>query len=313
MSEDDAIPTQLAQDQMTQDQLARDIERTRGELALTLDALEEKLAPRHLVEKGLDMFNSIISQDGLNRSLDAIRANPVPVALIGIGAAWLIANNTNVVERLASDERVEATRRRVVGLASDVGTRAGELASGVANSVATSVGLGGSAGQGANDDDSPDRPLGHTGHPLVDQTGASQSTGWMHQVSDLAQDSLRTARDSGEAVLERASGYASDGASRIAGRVSDAFDKHPLAIGAIGVMAGALIAALLPRTQTEDELIGSSSDELWSKAREAGGEAVTRVRQVASQVAEQAIDAASHPTGDGAEGSPSGKSKATQG
>jgi len=273
-------------------QLERQIEHTRADLALTLDALERKLATRRFVEKGITMFkDNFIGQEGLNRGLDTIRANPVPVALIGIGAAWLIANNTNAIERLASNERVEATRRRVVGLASDAGSRASELASDLGNraselasNVASSVGLGGSK-------ETADRPLGHTGHPIVD-TDRDRPSGWVHQVSDLTQGAVSSARDSGQAIFERASDYASNGASRIADRLTDAFDRHPLAIGAIGVMAGALLAALLPATRAEDELLGETSDELWHKARETGGEAVARVRDVAVKAAERVADAA---------------------
>src|SRR5260221_1431844 len=94
------------------------IRRTRAELAQTLDALDRKLTARHLVEKGFDMFrDSVNTNETLHRSLDIIRANPVPVALIGLGTAWLIANSTGVAERIAHDERVEAARRRVSDLA----------------------------------------------------------------------------------------------------------------------------------------------------------------------------------------------------
>src|SRR5436190_11176217 len=86
--------------------------------------------------------------DGLHRSLDMIRSNPLPFALIGIGAVWLIASNTTIgvqlaraarIDRIARDERLETVRRRaaelVSGVASDIGTRAGELASDVAGRV----------------------------------------------------------------------------------------------------------------------------------------------------------------------------------
>src|SRR6202035_674059 len=142
-----------------------------------------KLAARYLVEKGFDMFKDTLGDDyGLNRSLEIVRANPVPIALIGIGAAWLLASNSGVVDRIAQDQRVEAARRRVTDLASDVGNRAGELAS----TVAARVGI---SGNGAA------RPLGHTGNPMVDGAGA-RSSGWVHQMSDTAQDAIRSARDS---------------------------------------------------------------------------------------------------------------------
>jgi len=278
MSEQDSRPPEIE----------REIAHTRADLARTIDALERKLAVRPLVEKGMDMFtNRFAGSDSLNRGIDAIRANPVPVALIGIGAAWLVASSTGMVDRLANDERVESVRRRVSDFAGTVSDRAGEMAS----SVAGTVGFSGSE----------DRPLGHTGNPLVDQPDGGNE-GWMHQVSGMAQDTLRTARD---AVVE---GPVGTNAGRIADRFADALEQHPLAVGAVGVMAGMLIAALLPMTKTETELLGDTSNQVWQKAREAGEDVVTRVRetatqaatqvasQVATQVAEQAIEAATgHP------------------
>jgi hypothetical protein len=39
--------------------------------------------------------------------------NRVPIALIGVGIAWLLANRTGLTERLAEDERVQAAKRRI--------------------------------------------------------------------------------------------------------------------------------------------------------------------------------------------------------
>jgi hypothetical protein len=263
------------------DNVEREIARTRGELSLTLAALERKLAARYLIDEGLNMFKETLGEDyGLHRGLEIVRTNPVPIALIGIGAAWLLASNTNAVDRIARDERIQTARRRVTDLASDIGNRAGEMAT----SAAQRIGIAGNgAGNGA------DRPLGHTGNPMIDQPGAGMSSdGWVHEVSDRAQGMLQSARDSSGAMLDRAS----ESAGRIADQVTGTFERHPLLIGAIGLMAGALIAALLPPSRTEDELFGPTRDELWNKAEEAGQETVTRVRDVAMRAADAAADAA---------------------
>src|SRR3954464_15175041 len=143
---------------------------TRVELADTLGALDEKLTnltTRHLVEKGFNMIrDSLNNSDGLNRSLDIMRANPIPIALIGLGTAWLIASNTGVVDRIANDERIEAARRRVTDMARDLGNRAGSLAAGMAGKV----GIGGS-----------DRPHGQTGNSMIDDVRRCGSSGLVHQ------------------------------------------------------------------------------------------------------------------------------------
>jgi hypothetical protein len=230
------------------------------------------------------------ANESLQRSLDVIRTNPLPVALIGLGVAWLISNNTGMTDRVtetgrrvtdtATDmgrrvadtgRRVADTGRRVADTASDIGRRAGELATGAAQKV----GLAGS----------DDRALGHTGHPMVDRDG-EHGEGWVHQMSDHASGALRSARDTSGALLHKVGSYAgADG-------VSDAFERHPLVIGAIGVMTGALIAALLPISDVENELLGGTRDELWQRAEDLGEEAVQRVREAATEAAVRAVDAA---------------------
>ena len=263
-------------------EVERQIDHTRAELARTLDALEQKLNARYFMGKGFEMFrDSLAGSQAINRSVAAIRANPIPLALIGIGTAWLIASNTGVVDRVARNERVDAARRRVADMASAVGTQTGAIASDVAGRIGMA---GGSGGEG-------ERALGHVGHPVVDEAGL-QSGGWVHQAADRAQGALRSARDAGGAMLNRAGLYAGDGASRIADQVSDAFQRHPLVVGGIGLMAGILIAALVPLSRTEHELIGDTREELWHKAEQAGQQAVSRLREAAVRGATREADAA---------------------
>jgi hypothetical protein len=53
--------------------------------------------------------------------VDVMRDNAIPITFIGIGAAWLLATNTAVADRVANDDRVQAARRRMSELAGDVG------------------------------------------------------------------------------------------------------------------------------------------------------------------------------------------------
>ena len=262
------------------ERIEREIERSRLELGRTIETLEHKLAVRHLVEKGFDMLkDNIPSSAGLNRTLDVVRANPIPFALIGVGAAWIAASSTG----LADSAPVNAAKRRVSGLASDLGNRAGELAS----NVAGRVGFGGEpaqqdfAGSGADN--------GAAGRPGA---GASGS-GWVHQMVDVAQGAARAARGSGGALLNRAGDFAGDGASRVADQFSVMLRRQPLVMGAVGLIAGALIAALLPATEVEDEWLGRTRDDLLQRAEDAGQEAVTQVRDAAVRAAEAAGNAVS--------------------
>jgi hypothetical protein len=91
-----------------------EIRRTRAELGLTLDALAYQLAPGQLVGKGIDMITQSVKGNVAGRiSLgEAVRNNRLPLALIGVGAAWLLARNLGSADGKAED--VHATGSAII-------------------------------------------------------------------------------------------------------------------------------------------------------------------------------------------------------
>jgi len=70
------------------DEIEADIARTRARLGATITALEYELTPRRLIEKGVGALWA--SRDVvMARARKQIRNNPIPIALIATGAAWL--------------------------------------------------------------------------------------------------------------------------------------------------------------------------------------------------------------------------------
>src|SRR5271169_1002122 len=80
-------------------EIENEIGRTRVELDLTLDTLAVELAPKHLVEKAANMVKRTWSANRLSGMGlgGAFRTDPVPLALIGLGVAWLVAENTGLL------------------------------------------------------------------------------------------------------------------------------------------------------------------------------------------------------------------------
>ena len=94
----------------------------------------------------------------------------------------------------------------------------------------------------------------------------------------------RDARDAGSAVLDRAgniTGYAGDASRRAGGQLAEKIAQEPWLIGVAGFVAGALLAAILPPTRTEQELLAGARQQLRNKATEFGHEAAERVRELA--------------------------------
>jgi hypothetical protein len=67
--------------------IERDIEQTQDEMGETVQKLEDKLTPR-------EMARSMIGEENTDFAREAVqlaRQNPVPVAMIAVGAIWLLA------------------------------------------------------------------------------------------------------------------------------------------------------------------------------------------------------------------------------
>ena len=198
------------------------------------------------------MFADSLKGGGLG---EVIQANKVPLTLIGIGIAWLVASNTGLADRVANDERVQAARRRIGEFAGDIG-------------------IGGGSSDGAGG-----QILGPDGERLA-RSDSSRGDGWVHQAAGAARGAISTVRDAGSAVLDRA-GAATDLASRASTQVTEKLSTDPWLIGVASLVAGALLAAILPPTRIEQDYIGEARDGLWNKANELGHEAAERVRELA--------------------------------
>jgi hypothetical protein len=91
------------------------IDRTRAEMDETVDALEARLKPKHLLDEALERLlgddhpSSEDAKQSLRRAGSTVAAkikeNPLPALLVGAGVAWLFLGNDD-------DEKERAYRRR---------------------------------------------------------------------------------------------------------------------------------------------------------------------------------------------------------
>jgi hypothetical protein len=199
----------------------------------------------------------MIMQSSRRDSLgEAFQANRWPLTLIGVGVAWLLASNTGLTDRVVQDQRVQAARRRLTEMTGG-GTRP----------------QGGSA-----------QIVGPSGEPAIRIGDGGRTDGWIHQAAGAARGAISSVRDAGSAVLDRAGSiteYAGDAGRRAGGQLAEKIEQDPWLIGIFGFVAGALLAAVLPPTRTEQELLAGASEQLRSKAAELGHEAAERVRELA--------------------------------
>lgn len=72
---------------MTTEDIEDEIERTRDEMAHTLDAIERRLSPKQLMDQVVDVMRDLATDQ--SRAMRIVRDNPFPLALIGVGLGWL--------------------------------------------------------------------------------------------------------------------------------------------------------------------------------------------------------------------------------
>jgi len=76
-------------------------------------------------------------------------------------------------------------------------------------------------------------------------------------------------------------------ADRARGGFNYLLTEQPLALGAIGIALGALLAASVPHTRREDELLGGASDKLADNLRHKAEEGYQKASAVGKEVADQ--------------------------
>jgi hypothetical protein len=83
---------------MDPEAIERDVRRTQDEIGDTVEQLQEKMNPREITR-------SVIGDDGnemIREVLDVVKRNPIPAAMVAVGAIWLFATSTRA-QRLITD------------------------------------------------------------------------------------------------------------------------------------------------------------------------------------------------------------------
>jgi hypothetical protein len=94
-----------------------------------------------------------------------------------------------------------------------------------------------------------------------------------------------------------------DAASRTGDQLSESFnhsketlfetmERHPFLVGGVGLLIGALIASALPVTQTENRLLGDTSDDLKNRARDMASAGLEVAKTTVQDVYQESVSRA---------------------
>lgn len=212
-----------------------------------------------------------------------VRSIPIPILMVGAGL-YLTGQRgqslTQSARRLASDQLDRATGAVTGGI--DGLTGAAQLRG--TNSGATSQELQqsavGSVSRTAGDlKEAGDRTAGTV-------TSAAQE--FAENASSAARRALTATTDAGLETARSIKEKASDLAQNTNKTVRETLEQNPLAAAGVGLLVGALIATLIPRSRVEDRLVGDSSTAMKKRVQAKASESFEAVKGAAREAYDEA-------------------------
>jgi len=193
---------------------------------------------------------------------NAIQQNPVSAALIGMGILWMFTGGS-----------------KITAAAALLPAAAKATAAGASGGLQRSAEIAGSAGEKM-------RSFGTTVVDGVRDTvsgAAASAAETATKAYDAVKDTAATSTSRVSADVSAADGFG----GTLQQNLTDTFERQPLLLGAIGLAIGAGMAAAVPRTQMETDMVGDAADRVTSQAADIASTTVERV----TEAAERTLDA----------------------
>ena len=272
------------------DQIRSDIDRTRADMDETFSALESKLTPTQILEEAWGLFKGG-SSAGATRLLRVVREHPLPSAVIGLGAGWLL---------------VESSRRSESRDSDDYGYGRGSYdRSGYGRSSYGEPSYGRSSASYRDYDFGSDWESESSGlldtarDKVKDVAGSAKDavSNAADTVGEKAGQLKDQALDLGHQAQEKALQLKRQAKTQVR-RARTGFwqtmEENPLLVGAATLALGIIAGLAIPSTDVEDEWMGEKRDQLVDQAKELGQETLDKGKQVAETVVDKVKTEAEH-------------------
>jgi hypothetical protein len=276
----------------TSEQLERETERERARISETLEELRALMTPGQVVDRLVDYATE--SSGGMffrNLRQQAVD-NPVPVALVGAGLAWLAIAGRRTDKVSAAGDRMVDRVRHAAETARSAAAGLSETGQATASSLQNSA-----------------RETADSAADAASSTYAAAS-GLARDATARAQGAARSAADSVAETASTTYGVAAEqarragdklqkSASEMRGKVAasgrsimDFAYEQPLVLVGLGLAIGAAIGAASPSTEAEDELMGETSDALKEQTADLAREHMKKGEAVAERAWQSATEEA---------------------
>jgi ElaB/YqjD/DUF883 family membrane-anchored ribosome-binding protein len=253
------------------EEIESDIARTRAEMGSTLDAIQNKLTPGQMMDQAIQYARHSLPADFGSNLANTVRNNPMPVALIGVGIAWMMMQGQQGGGYMRSRSRYPSEYYDPEALDYDAAYGTSDESGSKTQGARAKLG------------EAKDR-ASETGHRLMDK--ASEVTGRAHDAMHGARERITGSASAGRERMSELGQRSQQQYQRVRNSFSQMLEEQPLVLGALGVALGALAGAMMPPTRREDEMMGRTRDDLLAKAKEAGREQAQTLKESAQRVAE---------------------------
>ncbi|WP_426233616.1 DUF3618 domain-containing protein [Pararhizobium sp. DWP3-4] len=295
--------------------LQREIDQDRQRIGNRIDAIQERMSPGQMIDEVLAYAKGSGGGEYASNLGKALKNNPLPVALMGVSLAWLMAKGSTPAATSAGSQGVseyplyradgplrrlgppeaengsrysyfsDSTGKKLKALTDETGRRAGHF---VDEAGATYRGFADASGKQVEQ--------------IADETGAmlDAASGWLSDKWERAKGAASDMSAAASGAVSSVSNQTSSATASLRGqtdKLNDAilrqFRDQPLVGGALAFAVGAAIGAALPHTEMEDDLLGDAADSTKDKVTAASKDVVDRGKEVASEAYDKVVEVAS--------------------
>ncbi len=296
------------------EEIEREVEATRGELDRTVEALKERMSAGQIIDELMGSMKGTGASEMVGNLGRQAKDNPIPLALIGAGIAWLMFGRppskahyeprSFVVDPYTGDATIEDEAGYQAAYDPDAARYHEDydpLTGADLGAQSAKPRLKDKAGQAAQKVKDAASGVAHKASGVASKVGQAAHSGKervTHGVSGARQGMDQARGRAGERVqagrqrLSSAAGSVRGQAAQYGRRAQrtyyETLESEPLILAAVGVAVGAAIGAALPASRFENRTVGRFRDRALDQGKQMAQQRV----QEAKEIAESALGAA---------------------
>ncbi|MGF1627445.1 MAG: DUF3618 domain-containing protein [Alphaproteobacteria bacterium] len=280
----------------------RQLEYDRAAIGATIDAIQHRLSPGQLLDQALG-YAKTSGSEVASTLVRSARRNPWPLVLTGVSLAWLMTSSSASQDGEAASRSVDrSSNGETPGY--DAMAESGEMAR--YREMAERARVAAAAVQretGEAEESFQDRVLEARARVLELKRGAEESVdafrerveSGLRRAEEMVSDAGRRAG----AAIHRGTDAVGAQARRVQEHMHGAQDRarqlyeaEPLVAGAIAVVAGTVLGALLPSTPVEQRLLGEQAGRIRREVEDRASTVADRAKAAAAEGLRAAVEAA---------------------